>query len=110
MTKRENKHIETMIDDIIENFDFQKCRDVMTFLNWTWFRYEDIPSVDQLKESARDRILSAIEIATKNRCNKATYFSSSGGLKANVWVNKFGHVEGLRLEFVLTDWDCDGDA
>ena len=50
-----------------------------------------------------------IELAKEQRCSKATYFASSGGLKGNAWINRYGHIEGLRLEFVLTEWDSDGD-
>jgi hypothetical protein len=37
------------------------------------------------------------------------YFSSSGGLKGTAWKNRYGHVAGIKLEFVLTEWDSDGD-
>jgi hypothetical protein len=38
-----------------------------------------------------------------------SYFCSSGGLKGTAWKNRYGHVAGIKLEFVLTEWDSDGD-
>jgi len=101
---------QNLIDEIIENFDFEKCHLAMKSLDWTWGFENITPSIERLKESAKDRLISAMELAKKDKCSKSTYFSSSGGLKGNAWVNRYGHIEGIRLEFVLTDWDSDGDV
>ena len=98
-----------LIQEILDNFDFQKCRLAMISLNWKWAFDNTSPSIERLKAVAVDRLKSAIEIAKKNRCPKSTFFCSSGGLKGSAWVNRFGHIEAIRLEFVLTDWDADGD-
>jgi hypothetical protein len=103
------EHEDRMIKDILENFDFQKCRIAMISLGWKWGLEGISPTIEMLKNSAENRLRNAIENAKKDKCPKATYFSSSGGLKGNAWCNKYGHVEGIRLEFVLTDWDSDGD-
>ena len=104
--EQENK----MIEEIIENFDFEKCELTMIALGWTWGFQEQTPSIERLKEAARSRLRSAIELAKEQKCSKATYFTSSGGLKGNAWVNRYGHIEALRLEFVLTEWESDGDV
>lgn len=100
-----------MIDDIIENFDFSKCYDVMKLLNWQW-RNEGIPTIDDMKSSAVNRLRNAIE-GVKDKGNKmpsdCEYHCSSGGFKGTAWKNRYGHIEGIRLEFVLTEWDSDGD-
>ena len=98
-----------MIQNILENFDFQKCHTVMKVLGWTWAWTPATPTIEQLKKSAEERLRSAMDLARKEKCSKSTYFSSSGGLKGNAWVNRYGHIEAVRLEFVLTDWDSDGD-
>lgn len=104
---KENK----MIDDIIENFDFFKCYGIMNVLNWQW-RGDGVPTIEMLKSSAVNRLRSAID-GVKDKENKVAadceYHSSSGGLKATAWKNRYGHIEGVRLEFVLTEWDSDGD-
>lgn len=98
-----------MIDEIIENFDFEKCRIAMKVLGWTWGFHPLSPTIEMLKQAARERIKSVMKLAKEGKCPKSTYFCSSGGLKANAWVNRYGQIEGIRLEFVLTDWDSDGD-
>lgn len=96
-----------LIKQTLENFDFQKCHNVMQKIKWAW--YSGIPTIELLMTEAEARIRNAMEIAKEDKCDKSTYFSSSGGLKASAWVNRYGHITGVRLEFVLTDWDSDGD-
>lgn len=105
MYKREQK----MIDNILDNFDFEKCRKAMIHLNWTWGFVPEIPSIERMKDAAVQRIHSAIDVAKKSKNSHFTYFSSSGGFKASVWKNRYGHIEGINLEFILTGWESDGD-
>ena len=102
---QENK----MINDILENFDFEKCRRAMRALNWTWAIEGTVPSIERLKKAAENRLRDSMDLAKKGKCSKSTYFVSSGGLKGNAWTNRYGHIEGIRLEFIITDWDSDGD-
>lgn len=104
--EQENK----MIAEILDNFDFRKCEIAMKTLRWTWGFGETSPTIEMLKSSAVSRLRDAMELAKKGKCSKSTYFSSSGGLKGNAWVNRYGHIEAVRLEFVLTEWDSDGDV
>jgi len=99
-----------MIEEIIDNFDFYKCWTVMKVLEWSWGIQPEIPNVDRLKTAAVSRLKDAMELAKKGENHKFTYFSSSGGLKGSAWKNRYGHIEAIRLEFVLTDWDADGDS
>lgn len=106
ITEDENK----MIQDIIQNFDFNKCFLVMKTLRWTWGFTQQTPTIEMLKTSAEQRLRDAMKLARNGKCSKSTYFVSSGGLKGNAWVNRYGHIEAIRLEFVLADWDSDGDV
>lgn len=84
----------------------------MTALEWHWFG-RGVPTVDDLKCSARERLEQAIKGATDKKDRlplNSYYFSSSGGLKATAWRNRYGHLEAINLEFVLTEWDSDGDC
>ena len=98
-----------MIQDILDNFDFKRCHDAMKALRWQWGFDEGTPTIEKLKESAVERLIGAMKEAKEDKKPNITYFSSSGGLKGNAWVNRYGQIEGVRLEFVLTDWDSDGD-
>jgi hypothetical protein len=102
---------EKMIEDVLEHFDFDKCYLAMKALKWQWFSV-GIPSVEDLKYSARERLESAIKGATDKKDIlplNSYYVSSSGGLKATAWRNRYGHLDAINLEFVLTEWDSDGD-
>lgn len=48
------------INDIIDNFDFEKVHAYMTLIKWVWF-CEGIPSVSELKETAKKLLIEAIE-------------------------------------------------
>ena len=102
---------EKMIEEIIQEFDFERCYNAMNALNCQWVG-TGIPNIDMLKESAINRLRTAIK-GVKDKENRLsvneTYFSSSGGLKGTAWKNRYGHVAGIKLEFVLTEWDSDGD-
>jgi hypothetical protein len=100
-----------MIDEIIENFDFAKCHIVMKLLNWEWAG-RGVPTIEDLKISAVNRLESAIKGALDKKDIlplHSYYFSSTGGLKATAWRNRYGHLEAISLEFVLSEWDSDGD-
>ena len=107
---RQELQEEKMIQEVLEYFDFQKCRKVMLQLNWTWGITGRVPTTEDLKVSAKERLKNAIKVAKESKNSNVTYFSSSGGLKGNAWVNRYGHIEGVKLEFVLTEWDSDGDV
>jgi hypothetical protein len=100
-----------MIEDVLEHFDFEKCHYAMTALKWHWFG-QGVPTVEDLKYSARERLESAIKGATDKKDRlplNSYYFCSSGGLKATAWRNRYGHLEAINLEFVIAEWDSDGD-
>lgn len=91
---------EKLIESILENFDFEKVRKVMDFLNWTWVDNE-VPSTYKLINSAKKRLEEAYDASIRENQN---YFINSGGLKASaIWEE--GQVIFLELEFVLTSWD-----
>jgi hypothetical protein len=102
---------EKMIDEIIQEFNFERCYLAMNTLNWEWFS-TGVPTVEMLKDAAIDRLHSAME-GVKDKENKLSanehYSASSGGLKGTAWKNRYGHVTGIKLEFVLEEWDSDGD-
>ena len=81
----------------------------MTLLNWTWANGLVVPTVEDLKTSALQRILSAINGSKENgrMTLNEVYYSSSGGLKASVCKNRYDQITYINLEFVLTDWSTE---
>ena len=69
MTKP-TKHQLSLIDNIIDEFDFEKVHKAMTALNWKWaisITGDDgpltlqVPTLDRLKEFARYRLIGSIK-------------------------------------------------
>jgi hypothetical protein len=102
---------QNMIKEIIECFNFEKCCMVMNALNWEWFN-QGIPSIETMKQSATNRLNDAIE-GVLNRENNirsdVPYIVSSGGFKATAFKNKYGYLNFLKLEFVVTEWETEPD-
>lgn len=102
-----------MINDILEQFNFEKCRMVMRTLGWTWGMPPGrSPDIQDLKNTAKYLMEGAIKgcLETKTCRPGESYFNATGGLKAQAIKNKYGHLEWLKLEFVLTEWESDGDV
>jgi hypothetical protein len=70
-----------------------------------------IPTKYDLIEAAKDRIQSAIEgIKKAGRMSLNEFYgSSSGGLKATVYKNRYDQITFIKLEFILTEWDAGDD-
>ena len=102
------KKEQELIDEILREFNFERCKLTMDYLNWTWVTTNGVrvPTIEDLKKSALNRIHSAIEVIRdrKNISYHHPAVCSSGGLQATVFVNKYGHITNIGLEFVLADW------
>ena len=77
-----------VIDEIMDNFDFEKVHKAMTALDWKWGK--GIPDVWELKKSARRLLKTSIE---ENTC------IGTGGFL----VDKDGDY--ISLKFVVAEWD-----
>lgn len=106
-----NKKYENMVSEILEQFDFDKCKKVMSHLNWQWYG-RGIPTIDLMVETSRSHLKEVIE-GLLNKENKVKpheiYIVSSGGFKAWGYKNRNGGVDKLGLEFIVSEWDVDTD-
>ena len=97
-----------MIHDVMENFEFDKIQSVMQHLDWRWAGdgYK-VPSIEQLKRTAYDLLVDAIEMAEKEMFEHdgIAYFSATGGLKAMVFKGENNRVNLIRLEFIIEEWE-----
>ena len=100
---------EAMINDIIEEFNFDEVQLAMEYLCWKW-RGEDV-TIDMLKETAIELLRDAAE-------SRLNYFKDShwelgitcgtGGFQATAYCDEDKtKITGLDLKFVLTEWDAD---
>ena len=89
-----------LIMDCLNEFDFDKVSDVMTFLNWTWG--EEIPTVQELRANARKYLKLVIQGALESK--EKEYITATGGFRYECKIYEDGFV-WLRMAFEVTDWD-----
>jgi len=102
--------VEDMIDEIMEEFDFVKVERIMFHLNWKWgISTYRTPNIDELKETAEQLLRDAAESRLGDfieQHHEVGITSATGGFKATAWCNEAKtEITGLRLEFIVTDWD-----
>ena len=64
-----------MIDEILDEFDFEKVHRVMQALNWKWQSSPDVPSIADLRRMARSLLKQVVE-------SKGLHSVGSGGFTA----------------------------
>ena len=100
--------VNKMIDDIIENFDFDKVQSVMDYLNWRWVG--EYVTVDMLKKEARRLLRGAAEARLgqyKNEHWEQAIIHGTGGFQASAFCDEYKtKIVALELKFVLADWDA----
>lgn len=97
-----------LIKDIIKNFDFEKVEIVMDALNWRWATSSEkgIPNRKELIDTAKYCLKSAYKQAKEHAREDLPYHSGTGGFNATAACNKYGKVDFLKLEFVVSEWEA----
>lgn len=92
---KENKY-QYLIDEIMEQFDFNKVHEVMTFLDWKWVtkRGHVIPTLDEIRAEANRLLGQAVMEQTT---------IATGGFKAQFVDSPDGEEPFLGLEFIVED-------
>lgn len=86
------------IQEIIEEFNFEKVLDVMSYLDWRW--NGELPTYGKLMVEA----YRLLELAySECERGKKDFDVSTGGFSADAYYDG-GDIK-LRLAFVLTSWD-----
>ena len=80
----------------MKNFDFEYVVQSMKKLDWKWGNIES-PSIEQLKDSARNNLNTLIKDASKAD-HSTLRIIQSGGFQSQIINGEF-----LKLSFVLTD-------
>ena len=91
------------INEILDNFSFEKVKKVMDFLNWEWFGSNGVPEIYELRQHARKLMNTAATECVKSQ--QQDYFTECGGFR--VEANKYeGNAKVyLRLSFNLESWE-----
>ena len=101
--------VNKMIDEIMEEFDFDKVQNVMDYLGWKWVG--EYVTVDMLKKTAKRLLRDAAESRLgrfKNEHWEQGIICGTGGFQAMAFCNEEKtKIEALQLKFVLTEWDAE---
>ena len=88
-----------MIDNIMDNFNFNRVAKCMEVLEWKWHDVEGIPQEPDIRKLARKLLNAVKEEFTSDR-----YSFSTGGFVVTVWYEA-GNLDAMELSFVVADWD-----
>lgn len=99
---------EKAINNIIENFNWEKVHWVMDALGWTWATTQnEVPSIGALLGCAMNLLHDAYDSAL---VEKTTYIKATGGFRATAFVDEeTKEIYELRLVFELTSWESYGE-
>jgi len=100
MTKP-TEHQLNLINDVIQEFKFEKVHIAMTALDWKWITPNQsmaVPTIARLKQSATQVLISSIE----SGC------AASGGFTAK-YFNSNEEPESFMLSFVVEEYDTWND-
>lgn len=104
--------IDRMVDEILEEFNFNKVRKAMWHLDWKWATAADgIPTIEELKETAERLLRQAAEYRLSKEYGDVDWgtpiLSSTGGFEATAWCDETKtRITGLQLQFVLAEYDA----
>ena len=92
------------IDNIIENFNWEKVHKTMVALDWKWWDNENAsPSTGALFRCAVDLLHYVYDEAIENRCD---YSVRTGGFRAQAIVDdETKEIIELRLAFEVCSWE-----
>lgn len=92
------------IDDIIENFNWEKVHKTMEALNWTWYDSGGkTPTIGMLFKCAEGLLRGAYDGAVKEKSN---YINATGGFRATATVDdETKEIIELRLAFEVCNWN-----
>ena len=89
MTESGKKSYQTMVEEILSNFNFEKVHRTMQYLDWQWAKLGGVPKVDDLQKEAR-RLLESLE--------NEPGVKGTGGLRASLKEDGT-----LSLKCILTE-------
>ena len=99
--------LEYMIEDILNEFDFDKVERVMEVLDWKW--RGETPTLYDLRETALRLLRGAAESrlgAFKDEHHHVAIISATGGFEAKAFCDENKtKITGLQLDFIVTSWD-----
>lgn len=102
-TENDDKEMWTLIDDVIENFNFENIHKYMTIIDWTWVQEDGnykIPTIPEMKVAAQ-ALLKEAYMGFKT-IEKNEWKLYDRGFQALVGVDKDNDIY-MKLEFIAED-------
>lgn len=97
--------MQEQIEDILDNFDFDKVKKVMDHLQWLWFDTVGVPEISDLRKHARRLLTEVGEEVMKNNEIPAESNIATGGFRAKAYrYDDTGKIY-FRLAFEVSSWD-----
>ena len=95
--------LQNCIEKIIREVNWNKIHKAMVCVDWIWAPYGRTPTVDELKQRAREQFE---EVAIQALYNKGDYTLSCGGIETSARFYEEDDEPGWTLEFkfVLDIW------
>lgn len=96
-----------MILEVLENFNFDKVKQTMECLDWTWRGSKECPTIEELKERAEDLLINVVSGIEKEEEMQpdVAYHCGTGGFEATAILGKDYKVGYVGLKFVVSNWD-----
>ena len=89
------------IEDLLDEFDFERVRQVMESVNWQWATAVDgVPSLGELRKQARSLLE---EVYNKNP--SPFFMVGTGGFEATRTMEIGDLNKYLSLKFVVSEWN-----
>ena len=102
--------VNQMINDIMDNFEFDKVQTAMEALDWQWAG-KGVPLIKQLKETAVYLLKGAAELRLGDYLEshwEQGIINSTGGFQATAFCDATKtKIIALDLKFVLAGWDSE---
>ena len=99
--------VNEMIDNIMENMDWERIQTTMDYLRWEW-RGEYV-TIEMLKEEGKRLLRGAAESRLgeyKETTHEVPSMHGCGGLEVRAWCDENKtHITGLDISFVLGSWN-----
>ena len=99
------ENLQNEIDEILDNFDFEKCHKVMTFLDWKWFQTNSVPTIGEMRGNARNLIRDCVKGLFLQTSITKEYSVETGGFVVNAYQSYPGDKVYLSLRFSVSSWD-----
>ena len=111
----DKKSRESITRNVLKNFNFKRCSDVMKFTNWTWASIPSrTPNANEIKDTAADlfaRVWNSLDKHAFDKYGWRELVLETGGLAVWAFEGDETHdfKRGAKLMFIVEEFAWDDD-